>query len=183
MPHSHQSPTHAGPSSPYPVPPPPPQAPLQVVPRKKSYHTRYEREREREIQEGVHIPPPSSFGTDGCIGVWRVGREIGKGASGEFSLSSVLLQSLLDLHFFTYIIPLPPVHSLAHLRWASLIARPGPYSPSSPNQNLRRDESNRQNRSTSRLSTHSRHGTFERSDRKTHADIGRFTGDVQELSP
>lgn len=45
--------------------------------------TRYAREIERELLEGGEVPPPaSSFGQNGCIGAWRVGREIGKGASG-----------------------------------------------------------------------------------------------------
>ena len=45
--------------------------------------TRYAREIERELLEGGEVPPPaSSFGQNGCIGAWQVGREIGKGASG-----------------------------------------------------------------------------------------------------
>ena len=49
--------------------------------------TRYAREIERELLEGGEVPPPaSSFGQNGCIGAWRVGREIGKGASGTSRL-------------------------------------------------------------------------------------------------
>jgi len=58
--------------------------------------TRYAREIERELLEGGEVPPPASFfGQNGCIGAWRVGREIGKGASGMLLYSS--LSSLLDL--------------------------------------------------------------------------------------
>lgn len=54
-------------------------------PPQREYMTRYAREIEREILEGGDVPPPaSSFGQNGCIGTWQVGREIGKGASGMF---------------------------------------------------------------------------------------------------
>jgi hypothetical protein len=72
---------------PNPHPQPPPHTHTHThhvqVQSKKSYVTRYEREIEKEIQEGGHVATASSFGNDGFIGVWKVGREIGKGASGE----------------------------------------------------------------------------------------------------
>ena len=60
-----------------------PSAPTSPGPPQREYMTRYAREIERELLEGGEVPPPaSSFGQNGCIGAWRVGREIGKGASG-----------------------------------------------------------------------------------------------------
>lgn len=65
-------------------------------PPQREYMTRYAREIEREILEGGDVPPPaSSFGQNGCIGTWQVGREIGKGASGES-----LLFSFFSYHAF-----------------------------------------------------------------------------------
>jgi hypothetical protein len=69
--------------------PPSPRAPAPApapVPRKRSYVTRYEREIEREQQEGVQVASASTFGENGVIGVWKIGREIGKGASGTSHL-------------------------------------------------------------------------------------------------
>jgi len=60
-----------------------PPAPHSPAPTAREYMTRYAREIERELLEGGEVPPPaSSFGQNGCIGAWQVGREIGKGASG-----------------------------------------------------------------------------------------------------
>ena len=59
--------------------------------------TRYAREIERELLEGGEVPPPaSSFGQNGCIGAWRVGREIGKGASGMSTLFNIIWNIVAD---------------------------------------------------------------------------------------
>jgi hypothetical protein len=68
--------------------PPAPTSPGPPAPPPREYQTRYAREIERELAEGGEVPPPaSSFGQNGCIGGWQVGREIGKGASGTSPLS------------------------------------------------------------------------------------------------
>ena len=77
--------SHSQPSA-----PPSPRAPAPApVPRKRSYVTRYEREIEREQQEGYEVASASTFGENGVIGVWKIGREIGKGASGMYYFFSV----------------------------------------------------------------------------------------------